>query len=59
MKCPECGKSTLPGVPFCRCGWPDRGDWYHPAPPAGSVEESVRDDARWERDDEPEDDDGA
>jgi hypothetical protein len=26
MNCPECGKSLLPGVPFCRCGWPESRD---------------------------------
>jgi hypothetical protein len=30
-----------------------------PRPPTGSIEESVKDDAQWERDDEPEEDEDA
>ena len=31
IRCPECGKPLAPGVPFCRCGWPQRNPAMHVA----------------------------
>jgi len=35
----------------------DPESWFYPFTETGSIEESIQEDAKWERDDEPEDSD--